>query len=490
MISRRARLGVLSLFAAAAGTLVILLLLQTLGRPQLRTRFDLSSQGIASLSESTAVALRQLPEGSQLVAFLAREEKQRLMVNADLVYPKAFQRLRSLLEDARIRANGKVEVTILEEYSSPVDWQKYASELQREPLEVLILATPDGNKRKFLFNELFQVAEWRTDGTPAKLVSERVDSALGESAKRLAAGRSYRAGIVTNYGQAAFDEEKGLRPLVRLLQAEGIDAIPIAGPASEEQFDLLVIAGQRKVLLPSDEAAVSQWLAEGKPLFVALGSAASPDVVASWNRLLSETGLQFGAGTVAEERPRANAFAGQSDVVLLEISAAQLSGQHSVTQTLAESGRPQGVVLARPVYTEGGSNDYLRTTLMRAGPQAWVDTDPDFAPSPDEKRGSHGISAAAERWQAESPETAGRTLLFGSGMSMVGANLSLVYEYLAGSFRWLLGLDSSESALVPLQNLAYRVKRSDQRQMTNISVVGLPGFTLLLALLMFWKRRR
>ena len=489
MSSRRMRLGLLTLVAAAAGIAVVVVTLSVLVRPEARARWDVSSGGQAGVSARTAEALASLPDGTRAVAFL-RPEDTRLTFNGNLVYPRAFARLRSLLEDARIRANGNLELIVLEEFSSPVDWTRWEDELEREPLEILIFDIPDGGRRKFVFNELFTATDPTPDGQPARLVQERLDSALGDAAVRLAAGESVQAGIVNGYGQPRTDAERGLRPLIRLIRSEGLDTVEIAGPDTEEDIDLLVVAGQTAPFQQDDLAAAEAWIAAGKPLFLALGPTAPVEVVNQWNRLLEPAGLRFENGMVCEARPRAGAVPGSSAVATLDISSGQLSGQHPVTQVLADSGRAQGLLAARPIALEGGSNDYLRTSLILSNAEAWADLDRDYAPGPGEARASFPLAAAAERWQSDQPMTAGRTVAMGSVVSLTGPRLPFLQEFTSGSLRWLAGQDAAPSGLVSLASLPLRIERSDQVRITNLVTLGIPGFTLLLALMVYWRRRR
>ena len=490
MISRRFRLGLLTTATALGGVAVILLILHTLSKPQFRQRWDLTQQGTAGLSERTADALASLPAGSKATAFLFQENKA-LLQNGAQIYPQAFGRLRVLLEDARIRSEGNLEVTLLEEYSSPVEIQTLVDETERKQLEVVVLQTPNGQRRKFLFDELFATIPASPDGAPPRLVQERVDSALGDAAIRLAAGKILKAGIVAGYGQPYMDREQGLAPFLRLLQSEGVDPVVVEGPAEAAQqgLDLLVVPGQQQPFLPADADAARLWLEQGNPVFLALGPSAPDAVVTDWNQWLSNRGIQFAPGHVCEARPEYRIYAGTSAVATLELKDHQFSGQHSATRRLSEAGRPQGVVGVRPLELVGGSNDFGRVALARSGPKAWVDRDQDFAPSPSEKLGIKNLAAAAELWEGSEVEVAGRTVLFGSAISLTGRNLPGIHEFMGASLRWLVGQDESPGGLVSLQSLPFRPTRDVQQRITNLAIIAIPGFTLLLALLMYWRRR-
>lgn len=491
IFNRRFRLGLLTTAAALGGVAVILLILHTLSKPQFRQRWDLTGHGNAGLSERTAEALASLPEGSRAVAFLLFKENRDLLLNGAQVYPQAYGRLRVLLEDARIRSKGRLDVTILEEFSSPVEIQNLVDEMERQALEVLVIQTPNGQRRKFLFDELFLTIPPSPEGAPARLVQERIDSAVGDAAVRLAAGKILRAGVVSGYGQPYVDRDQGLAPFLRLLQSEGLDPVLVNGPAEAAQLnlDLLVVPGQQQPFLAADADAARQWLEQGKPIFLALGPSAPAHLVDDWNQWLGGRGIQFGSGHVCEARPEYRIYPGTSTVATLELQDHQFSGQHTATRRLSEAGRAQAMVAVRPLELSGGSNDYSRVALARSGPKAWVDQDRDFAPGPGEKVGVKNLAAAAELWEGSDPATAGRTVLMGSAITLTGRSLSGIHEFLGASVRWLIGQDESPGGLVSLESLPFRPSRPVQIRITNLVVLAIPGFTLLFALLIFWRRR-
>ena len=105
-------------------------------------------------------------------------------------------------------------------------------------------------------------------------------------------------------------------------------------------------------------------------------------------------------------------------------------------------------------------------------------------------RCSFPLAAAAERWEAQEPSVAGRTVVLGSVISLTGPRLPFVQEFTSGALRWLAGQDAAPSGLVSLTSLPLRLERTDQVRITNILTLGIPGLTLLVALLVYWSRRR
>ncbi len=482
---RRLRLGLLSLAAAAGGVVLIMILLQAFSRPALRWRVDLSSGGTAALSDRTAEALAALPEGSEAVAFLFQEER-RLEENGSAVYATAFGRLRTLLEDARIRSRGRLGVTVVGVRSSPVEQQAQLQRSRRQPLETLILTTPGGGRRALRFHELFVTSDPTPEGMPARILQERVDTALGDAALRLANQTAPRAGIVGGYGQPAESELMGL---LQLLHGEGIDPVSIRGPASDKDFDLLVVVGQQRQFLETDAQAARAWVNAGRPLFLVLGPRAPQAVVDFWNGILEpDHGLRFGAGVVCDARPQAKVYEGTNLVASLELTAAQFATQHPATAHLAESTRLQGVIFCRPIELAGGGVDFARTALASSGARAWADLDQDFAVGPQERRGRQILAASAERWEAADPALSGRVVAYGSPEGLI-RYLPLARDFIAPLFRWLLRIETP-MGLVAVESLPFRPARAEQIRMTNIAVIAMPGLPLMIALLVFLRRRR
>ena len=88
-MSRSLKLLSLTLAAGLAATAVVVILLALLSLPVLRFRVDVTSAGVAGVSERSAAALRSLPPDSQLTAFLFSENAA-WMWNGSSVYPRAL----------------------------------------------------------------------------------------------------------------------------------------------------------------------------------------------------------------------------------------------------------------------------------------------------------------------------------------------------------------------------------------------------------------
>lgn len=491
-MNRRLRLGLLTSFAAICGIALTLLLLYTFSRPGLRTRWDLSTTRNGGLSERTIQALQELPEGSRITVFLFPEDESNRWFGST-VYPQAFQLLRALVEDAAVRSGGKVETLILDQASPLVAREREAGRLDRQPGETLILES--GEERRVLaFEELFQILRATPDGNPARILQERVESALGDTALALAAGEVQKAAIVTGYGQGEIEDPQALAPMAELLRRENWEVLAVQGPeqALEQGADLLVFAGQRRPFLPSDLEALRTWLAEDRPVLVALGPSAPPSVTQAWNELLKDRGTGFQDGLVCEPiRVMGELVTGRSDNAQLEIDSSQMSSQHAITRPLIEAKRFLLFVGQRPVLFDSGTNDFTQDRLIRSGALAWIE-DPRgnlFLQDPGEPVGVVSLAVTVERWNQGMEGRRGRAVVLGSA-EVLRSGLPYNREFLAGSLQWLQGSDDKERGLVGLGELPFRPERAALARIHNISVFGIPGVTFLIGFWIYWRRRR
>jgi len=494
-VSRRLRLLALTTALGLAGAALLVFLLAALSRPSLRHRADLSRLGNSGLDPRARAALCALPEGSRITAFLFPENPAWTW-NGSAVYPRAFTRLRALLEDARVACGGSLEVVVLDASSPLAAVERERNRLGREVGEVLFLEAGDGDARRVLrFEDLFQVAEPKPDGTPARLHAERVAAALERAAKRLGAGRLPRVAVVQGSGQRSLDDPTGLAGLAGLFADEGLEVVAVSGPRDAEDCDLLFVPGQPRPFLPEDLAALDAWLDSGRPLFLALGSYAPDPVVAAWRERLERRGIRIGDGLVcAPVRTLAGVIEGDPICARLEIRPEQVDDQHPATRRLSVARRTWLLALCRPVETGPADppNDWSRSRLVRSPAEAWVDRPGGrpFTPDPDERRGIRGLAVAAEPWSPDPDGGNGRVVVLGSAASLDAEALPFAYDLVASALRWLLGGEVQDYELVATRELPFRPDQRLQARLDAFSVTLLPLLPLLAAGWLAWRRRR
>ena len=490
--SRRLRLGLLTSGVGLAGAVVVVLLLQVFSQPGLRRRWDWTQAAATGLSDRTQAALAALPEESRATFFLFPEES-RYLVNGSAVYPRAFSVLRTAAEEARIASNGRLAVDVFDRSSSLNALEQARTRLDRQPGETVILEV-EGRRQVLPFEELFVVHEPNLEtGAPARIRSQRVDTALGDATNRLARARLPRIAVLAAYrGEAS--SSALLQEVMDLYAGEGfeVDAVELV-PAADGEYDLLVVPGQTEPFRSGDEDAARAWLASDRALCVALGALAPPEVASFWNELLDERGIRFESGQACD---RWRGQVGVNRCGNLEIPPERLSPLHPVTRRLNEERRVLGeLLLTRPLAIAGGSNAFGREQLAWLARSAWVEIEQDSAepfdwqPGPGERRGPFPVAAAAERWEEGPARLPGRTLVLGS-TSPFYVRVPLFRDFHAAAVRWLLGEDAGTAGLVGLESVPYRPTREQRARLANLSVIALPGSAFLLGFLVFWRRRR
>ena len=483
-LSSRVRLALLLALASLAGALLIGLVLVFFAQPSHRLRWDLSQHSRQTLSERTTRALASLPVGSKITGFFFLEE-ERLLKNGSAVYPQAYSRLRTLLEDARIQTGGNLAVLQLDDTADMIQVETEAVRLQREPGEVLFLES-QGKVQRFSFQDLFVTTGPTADGTPARIRQEQVDMTLGNAATLLAQKHLPSAWILqdptvpVSQDFLPFLEGQGLAPQI-------VQTIP-----PYQEGDILLVPGQWNLFLPSLEAKVSQWVADAHPVWISLGFNAPPEVVSWWNQQLEPHGFAFLDGLVCEPvLTSAGASVGSPECGRLEIQPTSLSAQHPATRFLTSRNRSYLFAGVRPLDFRGGSNEYTRAPLVRTRTKAWVENPehPDFQPSGQEARGIQNLAMAASRWDPQHTSP-GRLIAAGTTLLFQQDHFPFSKDFLAATLRWLAQGKEGDVGLVPVAALPFRPSRVEKIRMANVAILGIPGFAFLLALIVFLRRRQ
>jgi len=482
-MSRKSKLWALVVSAGICGLVFVILLLQQLAKPQFRTRWDLTQNRDVSLSLRSIAALKELPRDSRIVAFLFPEE-ERLIRNGSAVYPLAFQRILTLLEDARIQTG--LPTLVLDTNSSPVEIETVATALGRSPGECLFIETPS-RKVGFRFEDLFVTQDPTPEGAPARIRSERVDTSLGNAARRLA---------LKTAPEVLLLHPEGVPPseaFLELLRGEGWQPRPTTQLLALQEGSLLVVLNHLQPLSSDLTEGIHSWLDRGFPCLITLGLSAPVQAVEWWNQTMQTRGIAFLDGMLCEPvKTVSGPMEGSPETARLEILAVGLSGQHPSTRNLAAQNRSTLIVGARPLGFSTGSNHFTRTPLLRTGKAAWIESTfhPDFQLSNGERRGVQNVAMAAEAFPKSNRATGGRTIALGTALIFQSEHLPFCKDFLIHSLRWLINGEAKDPGLVAVEALPFRPTRQTMVRMTNISVIGLPGFTALIALLLYWKRRR
>ncbi len=488
-MSRRFRLGLLTFSAGLIGVALVALLLRALAQPELRYRWDFAGTSPLALSDRSAEALAAMPEGSRATLFLDRPSpRDPLTYFGSAVYPNAYAVLRVAAEEIRIQSRGRVEVQVFDEFSAPVEVAAAKTRLGHQYGQLIYLES--GDKRRILrFEELFRVDQ-PVNEQPARLRSHRVDEALGDAALRLGRDELPRVAVCVGALPPAFPRE-ALAGFLQLLAAEGYAPVAVESiPEPGEDWDLLVLPGQSKPLLEGDAAAARAWVEQDKPLLLTLGFLTPPAVMDFWNGLLAPRGVAFRDGLVCARFRGATGVTACASNIALGFQG--MAPSHPITQDLRLERRWLEFGAAQALELTEGSADYARETLLWLDGDSWIEPDeerPVFQPSSRTPRGPLNLAVATSRWD-EGDDGRGRALLSGTSTFLVDPQLDLARDFLASSTRWLLGEDDASSGLVSLKSLPFRPTAAQHARIANLSILALPGSTLLLGLLILWRRRR
>ena len=479
---RRPFLLLLTCTAGLLGLALLVGILQLAEAPQSRLRVDLSSQTGDSLSERAMQALSALPQGSRLTAFLFREE-QRFMTQGATVYPTAYGRIRTLLEDARIAAKGTLQVEVLDQVTPLVAIQNARERLNRQQGDFLFLETPAA-RRMIRFEEAFLTTEPTEQGAPARLIQERLDSALGDAALSLLANSDPKVGLLLSSEQDTITHAT-LAPFAQLLRDEGFEPIELRDSAWPEDLAILCVPGQLSALLPSVSERVRDWIDRGRPTFLGLGFGSHSGSISFWNELLHPRGIVFESGLVCAPW---RSIIGSPECGRLEIPPANLSGSHPVSRLLAVAGRSLLLPGARPLKLIPAEPRFTRERLLWSTHRSWVDLDQDFEPGPLEPSGISGLSVASEPLFVANEEHNGRLFAIGSAHAFRGQELAFQREFFASAMRWLNGSSNDLDGLRAVHDRPFRLTASF-RDSLLLMIAFLPSLAILFALLVSWRRR-
>ncbi len=485
-MSRRLRLGLLTTLAGLVATAVCGVVLYSFSQPNLRSRWDFANSGSGALSQHCRNALSNLTPGSRATFFLVPEDPK-LQVNGAAVYPRAFALLRTAAEEARIAANGNLEVVILDTSSSPVDYDNARQRLGRQNSETLIIES-DKHRQVLRFEELFEWSQ-ANGGRAARLQGQRIDEAVATAALSLGEGRLTKIAILSGYRPGPAGDIRALAPLIHLLEGEGFVAEALDHvPALDDGYSLLIIPGQAESWLESDRTAINQWSTAEMPLLLALGFSSPAAVSSDWNSRIGDRGVVFDNGLVCQTWRGSTGTSQCANA--LEIPAARLAPFHPITSNIHLAQRHLLMVGARPLSISGGNNEYAREQLFWMDRNAWIEESslPDFTPGPNDRRGPFPLAVASELW-TETASGKGRNLFLSSTGLFFDPNMR-ERDLITAACRWLLELDTNKSGLVDLPSLPFRPDEATRARIANIAIICIPGCTLLIGFLVFWRRRK
>ncbi|MDP6963715.1 MAG: Gldg family protein [Planctomycetota bacterium] len=486
-MNRKLTLSAIAVAMSLAATSLVVVVLGVFSAPNMRLRLDLSQNQINGVSERVLNAIASIDEPVRLTAFLYREDQSLSQFNSN-VYMRAHSRVRMLIDDLNARTSSDFSSLVVDENSPLVEQQRLQELHDRQPRDVIVLST-SSNHVVLKFDDLFEVSQAIADQKrPARLKNERVDSALGDAALRLANKDPFSVAVIK-----ASTSDESLSRFLEFIERQGHSVDYLDNFSDVSGQDLVIVAGQKNEFTPTDFEAANKWVAEDRHLLLALGSFTSSRVIAQWNQILHSRGESFGEGLICEAIPIAGTFMeGRSECAILEVDGAEISGQHDLNISLLRSQRSLLFAGTRPLNFGNSNNSYSQSRLLRTSQRAWIDQpngNQKFARDLDERPSIYSIAIASELWTPVADMRGGRLLMLGSD-EVMRSHLDYNQDWLATAILYLLGDDMHKSGMRNIQELPFRPQRQALEQIKALSVYVLPGICLFASILVGYRRKQ
>ena len=444
---RRVLRGVNSL-AAVLSVTVLLIVVNALAALQ-QARWDLSETKAFTLAPQTVDLLEQLDQDVTIYAFIKRD------TDTDRNGPP-------LLEAYRVKTP-RLEYRIIDPDQHPAE----AKEFGVTQYDNIIVKTASGRQsRGTAVNEVeitgALLRALRKHGQAVYFLEGHGEHGINES---LRPGYSELRAIL---------EREGYMPkAVRMLNGEAVPA----------DAAVLVIAGPKQPLLPAEQDSVRRYLERGGRLALL----ADPQINSGLEGLLSEWGMELGAGVVVDQGSRT--FGGSFTLPLVTI--------YTVHDIVRELRLPTLFPEARPIQVDLKNKTYAVMALAQTSNQSWAELTPAASPpSFDETREQKGPFALAV---AAQPRDAVQDLKGSPRLIAVGDSdfLSNLYINFSGNrdiflnmLSWLVqGLDTftvrpHEAKVSPII-----LSEGQSQLLFAIPVIVLPLVVMCTGWTVWWYRR-
>lgn len=439
-------------------------------------QWDLTEQGVHSLSERSATLVRGL--------------KQPLKVTAlDIAGVTDHDRTEALLALYRSQNKGLFSFEFIDAQTNPTQ----VAGLKFKPGNLLLLEYGEGASS--VQSRINAVDEQSVTNAILKLTrgaAKKLYYVQGHGEPDLGAARE---GGMNQFAEALADEHVEVTGL--LLAQRG--AVP-------EDAAAVVLVDPKRALMQSERDALIQYAEKGGRLllFANPENRESGDVKA----LAQHFGIEVGDDVVIDEQLRL--FAGPQMAVQF---VAQGVEPHPVTAALTKAEPPvflfSSSVTAPKEKERDPSGKITYTELVKTGPTAWAEKNlalifeseaPTAARDPEDGRAPVAVAVALEKKldaasdgapSGEKVEKAMRVVVFGDASWVQNGNLPAMgnRDLAMGAVNWLVG----EEASVAIGPKGFRgstqpIAESVFKQLVLVSFLG-PELLLLCGLFIWWRRR-
>ncbi len=493
----------------AINVLIVSLLAPVLGlallylafRPEFRQRLDLTPARAFSLSERTLKVLESLESDVDIYASFLPDDinpSGNFVFGLRGVIQTIARHTIDLLREYELRGRGRIRLHVYDPTSS-AHFARLA-DLQRvlgRPAQNIVFVT-DPQRRRTL--ELTDLAEFDygadLGGTqkPARLHAFRDEESISAAILSVSEDEPIRIGVLSGHGEKRHDAgpvdaagRAGLSSFVASLYAQNFDvAVMTADQLDQASPDILAILSPREPIPDPEAGAIVRFAENGGRLFVLLDPESSNsldtpllDRVYGIDRIPRVVCLET---RVAQWTRDANQFetASYSQHAIVEPLKRKKLYTLWLNACALEGRQSAGLSIELLVFTP--LEAWLNDALERGGQEKFV-----FDPA-SEKKSSYRLGYAVER------KDGGRLVVLGDSDLLDNRSIALAAgnrDLGLNAFEWLAHRESLIS-IAPVPFKEARVDLNDEeRSSVLLYVVGaIPSLGLLLALAVFWNRRK
>ena len=481
---RKWGLGTNTIVAIVALVAVMAMLNYLASRHYLRLPLSLAAK--EQLSPLTLQILQSLPEPVKIVLYYDPDE---------MLYGSVSQ----LLKEYTAVNPRKLSLDVVNYTLEPAKAEIIKAQYKLPPqAKDLIIFECRGKSRIVAQSELSDYDISKVVSGESKEVKRK--AFLGErmftsAIRTVADPQTLHAAVLTGHGEHDLAEslnDFGYARFAALLNENGIQVRSLSLTGTNDippQTQLVIIPGPTTAFDPAEIEKLDRFLNKGGRLFLLLNYRSQTGL----DRLLGKWGVDLGTGVVVDEKKsRSN-----SSVIVADY------GSHPVVGALRQAQLPLQLILPRPILKRTGpqgrdapqvvelatsSPDGIAVNDLRDGiPRPNPATDP---------RGSIPLMIAVEKGTIKDVNldrgstrmvVTGDSFFLGNKLIEAGANRDFAWH----TINWLLDRSQLLGGIGPRKITEYTLTIT-QGQMTSLRwlvLAGLPGFVLLLGLLVWFRRR-